>query len=1128
MLNRNKRFSRSNTIFNTKLRGLLKANNKNIPEEAENKSNDLSVKNEPQTKNEAIHKKQHSDDNNLININYKTEFRLQKKKKDEDLEIEIDKLVKKLLSKEITDEMKDESSLIYLLMNGPNKYKGDNKNKDKLIEIMKYLLEKHQKNERDILIIKTFILKIDKLVSLFESSNITKFEIIINKLSNQLKFEEYKENNIICKEGDRGEKLYISLKGESDVLIQKEGKDGECTKFEYIKYLIILYLYQEMNMITKIIYYNKQEMKVEERCILTLFIVFRFYKYFKDYNFYLSTSKKRYDQSNIFEFVINEKKVKDFIYKKYDYPVEDSVNIFEYSHKLIKELFHFYENQIKEINEKYEDKIDDSFEDIMNKKPTIFFKPTDLKELSTYAEYHRAKIRRNKKLKENEDILNKINSITEIPKKIIYNDNIKSYIERTDFNNILRYIKENQSNFNGISLNLKEAKQPIKYFYYSEVNLIKEGNIFGELALNNKNKKRTATIIAKKECYFAVLSKKVYDSYIKVAQIKSRIRKVLFFTEGPIFKGITPANFLNEFYFRIKRLECHKGKILFNKGSIRNKAYFIVKGEFEISAKLTLNDIGEMIEKLGGMCDNKKEKYLCNLYDEFNNYYFNKQMNIKFFVLKKNEIIGLDDMVLNDIHLFDCKCISVDESEIYEYEYKKYEEALRDNETVNKNNANFVNMRRKLLIENLFEQRNSLVELEYKKIKMEEEMKKKLSHVDLTKKINILNTLMKKVEYNDNDKTSGPIAILEKYKKKRRKKLHLDDISKNNDNDNSNDDDNSANNSQNNNSKDEIKGCASSKNNLINLNKFSSEKNIMTKNLLDKENGDKNSGKLGKKKSMYFPKIMSEKNLKLYDLGNLGRIFDKNKNINNINNIINDKDKILKEKEKKNEVKYNNLQINTKNTENFKLKIDKIINSQKDFDAIYNFKKSSYYMSLSSNSCNNFFKSLNPNNILPKTVEKRRKRNIIPISTTCKMNLNKKRLQKNAKLGFRIPSLFKEYYKEYKTTKTRISNVDDFYLDHQENLFSVLSQRNAKDKKIKKNEIENRNGNKKKGFRKNKISIKIKSKNDYAYFSDSKKRDKGVMTSYKVKSVPRNVGIIDFLCLDNWAEKTQFENKYFN
>lgn len=1096
MINKNKRLSRSNTLFNNNLKGLSKANNKNILEEIDNKSNDLSVKNEAHIKNEVIHKKQHSDDSNLININYISENRLIKKKKEEELEIEIEKLVKKLLSKELTDEMKDESSLIYLLMNGPNKYKGENKNKDKLIEIMKYLLEKHQKIERDTLIIKTYILKIDKLVSLFKSSNISNFEIIINKLSNQLKFEEYQENNIICKEGDRGEKLYIILKGESGVLIQKEGKDGECTKFEFIKYLIILFLYQEMNMITKIIYYNKQEMKVEERCILTLFIVFRFYKYFKDYNFYLSTSKKRYDQSNIFEFVINEKKVKDFIYKKYDYPVEDSVNIFEYSNKLIKELFHFYENQIEEINQKYEDKIDNSFEvNMTNKKSKIFFKPTDLKELSTYAEYHRAKIRRNKKLKENEDILNKIISITEISKKIIYNDNIKSYIQRTDFNNILKYIKENQSNFNGISLNLKEAKQPIKYFYYNEVNSIKIGNIFGELALNNKNKKRTATIIAKEECYFAVLSKKVYDNYIKVAQIKSRIRKVLFFTEGPIFKGITPATFLNEFFFRIKSLECNKGEILFNRGNIRNKAFFIVDGEFEISAKLTLNEIGEMIEKLGGICDNKKEKYLCNLYDEFNNYYFHKQMNIKFFVLKKNEIIGLDDMVLDDIHLFDCKCISVYESEIYEYDYKKYEEALRDNETVNKNNINFVNKRRKLIIENLFEQRNSLVELEYKKLKMEEEMRKKLLNIDLTKKINILKTLMKKVEYNDNDKTNT-ISILENYKNKRMKKSNMDDVTKNNDDSNEN---NSLSDS-NNNTKDNIKEYFSSKN----INKFNSEKNILAKYLTDKENSDKN---FGKKKGIYFPKIMSEKNLKI----NLGSIFERNNN---------DNDKIIKEKGKKNEVKYNNLQINTNNTGNFKLEIDKIINSQKDFDAIYNFKKSSYYMSLSSNSFNNFFKSLSPNNNLAKTIEKRRKRNIIPIS--CKINLNKKKREKDGKFGFRIPSLFKEYSKEYKTTKTKVSNVDDFYLDHQENLFSVLSQRKTKDKKLIKNE------NIKKGFKKNKINIKLNIKNDHGSFSDSKKRDKGVMTNYKVNSVPRNIGIIDFLCLDNWAEKTQFEKKFFN
>ena len=83
MINKNRRFSRSNTLSNTKLKGLLKFNNKNIQEEVENKSKDLNGKNETQIKNEVIHKKQHSDDNNLININYKSELRLQKQKKED-------------------------------------------------------------------------------------------------------------------------------------------------------------------------------------------------------------------------------------------------------------------------------------------------------------------------------------------------------------------------------------------------------------------------------------------------------------------------------------------------------------------------------------------------------------------------------------------------------------------------------------------------------------------------------------------------------------------------------------------------------------------------------------------------------------------------------------------------------------------------------------------------------------------------------------------------------------------------------------------------------------------------------------------------------------------------------------
>jgi CRP-like cAMP-binding protein len=252
------------------------------------------------------------------------------------------------------------------------------------------------------------------------------------------------------------------------------------------------------------------------------------------------------------------------------------------------------------------------------------------------------------------------------------------------------------------------------------------------------NKKRTATIITKEKSYFAILSKKVYDSYLKIAQLKSRIKKMLYFTEGPIFKGLLPGTFLNKYFFRIKNIECPKGKILFNRDDLRNKIYFIVKGEFELSGKMTLNEISEIIEKLGGICDNKKEKYLCRLYDEFKKFYLNNKINAKVCVINKNKVIGLDDMCINNKYIFDCKCISTDETEIYEFDYKNFEDALKENELIMKNNIKYVNKRRELYIRLLFEQRNSIVEIEYRKIRKKYKMKKKLSETDLNKKNNIL------------------------------------------------------------------------------------------------------------------------------------------------------------------------------------------------------------------------------------------------------------------------------------------------------------------------------------------------------------------------------------------------------
>lgn len=54
---------------------------------------------------------------------------------------------------------------------------------------------------------------------------------------------------------------------------------------------------------------------------------------------------------------------------------------------------------------------------------------------------------------------------------------------------------------------LLPSPEDSKKFELKEVNVLKAGNSFGELALLNDNAKRTATIIAKEDCILAIMEK---------------------------------------------------------------------------------------------------------------------------------------------------------------------------------------------------------------------------------------------------------------------------------------------------------------------------------------------------------------------------------------------------------------------------------------------------------------------------------------------------------------------------------------------------------------------------------------------------------------------------------------------
>ena len=1008
--------------------------------------------------------------NNLVRMEHFSEKRIQKYQMEEKYEENIRNLAELLTSKNTKNDWREETVLLFILKNDPKKARVSETDTNKLIEIIKYILSKKEKNERDILIIKEYFSRIDKISTLFSSIN---SDNIFIKLLSQLNFEEFEEDNIICKEGDRGEKLYIALKGSANVLVQKEGKDGMCTQFEYIKYLIILYLYQEFGMLSKVLFYNKSEIKLKESCILTLFMVFRFYKFYKDLDYFLIDSGIKYEEDSICDFINNQINIKEFIYKKLDFPVEDSVHIFNYTQNIIKELYRFYERKIDQINEL--NKISKIKRDkIQNHNPLVH--PFNYEELYLYGENIKIKYKlKNNKYKKSikEDIFNRIFEIKEISKYIIYKSTSKDYIQRLNFNSILQDIRNDYTLKADKTLKLKEDQKNIKYFNYIPVNTISQYQMFGELALNSINKKRTATVITNEKCYLGVLLKKIYDSHLKVSQIKSRIRNILYFTEGPIFKGISPNTFLNEFYFSLNKKNIPKGKSLFNKGDKRNKIFFIEKGEFELGCKLTLKKMGEIMNNLGGISDDKKEKYLCNVFLEFKNIYENKNMNIKICILDKSYIIGLDDMCLDNRYLFDCKCVSTDGADIYELNYTKYEKALNEYNIILKNNVEYVNNKREYLIKILFEQRNSLVEFEYLKLKEENFRKEKIKEINHSKKFNILGTLMKDVKYNTNK-----LNNIAHYKNN--KTRNINKSRGENNNTISNDD------------KKYIR------NSIHKITQMPSMKNLYNddKHMSIANEYDGNSSRI-KSLNNFYPRIESEKNINL-------------NSFKSINNFYSDNSK----KDIKNRIKLIKLRKNKKYNYDFT-----------DSNIIFNDK-------------NKILESVNIYINDNTSIEKRRKRNIIPIITNYKLSLNKRRLKniKKIKGGFKIPSLFKEHSKEYSSLKTKIiQDIDTLYSDYQKNVYNIFYPKHSKKMmEIKESEYDIKDKfftnftqdskiNKDTSLDKEIQKRKKNNKSTNIAFNKEKNKDINDINYFDLSEGVNNKGVIDCLCFDNWAEKRQFE-----
>ena len=539
---------------------------------------------------------------------------------------------------------------------------------------------------------------------------------------------------MICKTGDKGEKVYLILKGSVSVLLQKEIIIS-ISKIDLICYLVKLHLFQENELISRILMVNREKLGIEEKELNLLFSMFHLYKFMTDNKLKKKMSLFCY----FYEFNSN---IKEIIKDKFDLIPEKILHLGGMDDFMMNDIWNFYNNlydaiienynetQIKEYNNIINNNINHNSNNNLNitnkKSSNLSFKRFSLK-----PRIIKASATRNSLLKKSmESIIEEVLLSPSIPNEVIYNISKENYKKRF-IPNIIEKI------------DLVE----FKLFEYIELTNLTEGDIFGEIALQNTTKKRTATIISNEECVFGTLTKNLYNYCLRSTQEKIRFNLIQFFLNGPIFKGINQFIFEGKYYNWFIKKKYKNRNILFKQGDNRKKIYFIIKGELKLNTKLSFQELNKLIEYNGGEKKDILARKYCYESVDFDKYYNDEIQVFKIGCFKDNEIIGLDNFIKDKKFFCDCEVNSISVS-LYELEDKLYQNLLNDIQIRN-NIENYVEQKKKILCERLIKLRDTKIENEINNIRNSNKNKKFIYNSDnKTKKGNLIFSLMKSIKLN--------------------------------------------------------------------------------------------------------------------------------------------------------------------------------------------------------------------------------------------------------------------------------------------------------------------------------------------------------------------------------------------
>ena len=470
--------------------------------------------------------------------------------------------------------------------------------------------KKITREKHDIKFISLYLSSLRKLTELLKSINEdnnnnnpvkqnlndkNKYFKLLKYVSENIIYEKYSAKKLIMRFGDKGDKFYIVLHGLVSILTPIK-VNMEITFNEYCRYIALLILYQEFELVKMTMKENKHIYNIDLPDIK--FIIHFFNKSNEEEavgrdeninkNFYLYHRKNLKSSKNIipqkYNSKLNEnflgtikeevkhKKRKEFINVEKMIENENAIRIDKFMSKYLKR------NEFS-LFQKMKERDGDSSE-------------SEKDEEITPEEY----INRIKNFLINNRRLSKKQS----------NKNFGSHINHKNASKDLNLIYNEDDNLDIIS---NDRKNRVYIYEYQEINQLETGEIFWDTALNANNAKHTETLISVTDSYFGCLNKNIYVA-IKGSNDKYKKNMANYLCRTAIFKSINYKIIEDKYlhYFAFK--DAVKDEVIVQKGKINANIIIIKSGAFEISFQGKLKDVFNLMNYYGeNFSDLYEKKY---------------------------------------------------------------------------------------------------------------------------------------------------------------------------------------------------------------------------------------------------------------------------------------------------------------------------------------------------------------------------------------------------------------------------------------------------------------------------------------------------------------------------------------